>query len=397
VTPEQSADPAAALGRAADQAAKALAAARAALVLGRDAASAFFATLALRLVPRPDESVPTLATDGRALAYNPGFVAALPAAELVGVVAHEVLHCALAHPARRGTRDPGRWNVACDLAVNPLLLGAGFTLPAGRLVPGEGRYAPLPPGRSAEEYYARLDTSRGPDLPDVPDPGGCGGVIDPAGGDPAAARQLAAEWRVAVAQAERAARGRGPLPAGLGRAADAVLHPPADWRAVLRDFVAAHARNDYAWLRPSRRFLAAGLYLPGLHSEQLGDVVLAVDTSGSVGPRELGVFAAEAAALLAAYDCTATVLYHDAVVQKVQPWRPADGPLVLAPVGGGGTDHACVFAWLARSGLDPACVVCLTDLDTAFPATPPAVPVLWAVVGGRPAIPPFGRRLDLGG
>src|SRR5204863_1853871 len=115
----------------------------------------------------------------------------------------------------------------------------------------------------------------------------------------------------AVAQAERAARARGELPGGLGRAVHHVLHPPADWRQVLREFVSASARNDYSWARPSRRLLSQGLYLPGLHSEELGDVVLAVDTSGSIGDELLGVFAAEANAVLAAFDCSVTVLYHD--------------------------------------------------------------------------------------
>src|SRR4029077_10579969 len=116
---------------------------------------------------------------------------------------------------------------------------------------------------------------------------------------------------VALAQAQGAAAGRGPLPAGLGRAVKGVLHPPADWRAVLREFVSASAKNDYSWVRPNRRFAAQGLYLPGLHSEELGDVVLAVDTSGSIDEKMLGVFAREVSAILSAYDCTATVLYHD--------------------------------------------------------------------------------------
>src|SRR5439155_25428827 len=102
-------------------------------------------------------------------------------------------------------------------------------------------------------------------------------------------------------------------------------------------------------------------------------------------------------ALLAAYDCTLTVLYHDTEVHKVQTWSPADGPLVLAPVGGGGTSHVCVFDWLDASGLAPACAVCLTDLETEFPTSPPAVPVLWAVVGGATDTPPFGRVVRIGG
>ena len=279
--------------RTVELAAKALAAARARLILGRDAASVFFACLVLRLKCEPDTSVGTAATDGRVLAYDPTVVAGLPADELVGVLAHEVMHCVLAHPARRAGRDAGQWNVACDLAVNPLLVSSGFILPAGRLMPGEGEYAGLPAGLSAEAYYARLpDVDTGDGAPDGDgDPGGCGGVRDPADGDPAETSRVEADWHVAVAQAEQTARSRGEWPGGLGRTIAAVIDPPADWRAVLREFVSVTARNDDSWARPNRRFLWQGVYLPGLRSEDLGDIVLAVDTSGSVGDRELGVFA----------------------------------------------------------------------------------------------------------
>jgi predicted metal-dependent peptidase len=107
------------------------------------------------------------------------------------------------------------------------------------------------------------------------------------------------------------------------------------------------------------------------------------------------VFATEADAVLAAYDSRVAVVYHDTEVQKVQAWQSRDGPLVLEPVGGGGTSHACVFDWIEKSGLSPACVVCLTDLDTEFPPVVPAVPVLWAVPGPAPADPPFGRVVAL--
>ncbi|WP_149112013.1 vWA domain-containing protein [Limnoglobus roseus] len=389
----------------AEAAAKRLATARAKLILGRDAKSAFFATLALRLTSEVDWACGTMATDGRVLAYDPRFVTGLSPDELVGVLAHEVMHNALAHPFRRGARDPARWNEACDLAVNPLLLAAGFVLPASRFVPGEGTYAALPAGKSADEYYARLaepPATGGPGGAGAesprgdgggPDPGGCGGVTEPAAGSPAAREQTAAAWQVAVVQAEQVAKGRGELPAGIARTVEAVRRPPVDWRAVLRAFVSATACNDYAWARPNRRFLWQGLYLPGLRSEELGDVVIAVDTSGSVGPTELAVFAGAVDDVLSAFDCVATVLYHDTEVQGVQTWRSGDGPLVLAPVGGGGTAHACVFDWLDRAGVSPACVVCLTDLETRFPDRPPGVPVLWAVVGDNTSPPPFGTSV----
>jgi predicted metal-dependent peptidase len=389
--------------QAAEQAAaRALGAARVKLILGRDAKSAFFATLALRLTAGPAWDVATVATDGRALRYSPSFVTGLSPDELVGVLAHEVMHCALAHPSRRADRDLEKWNVACDLAINPLLVAAGVRLPSSRLMPGEGGYAGLEPGLSAEQYYGTLPA----DPPGDPsgdgsgngrpgDPGGCGAVTDPAAGDPADNRALEADWRVAVVQAQTAAVSRGELPAGLGRSVETILHPPADWRSVLREFVSSHARNDYSWARPNRRLISQGLYLPGLRSEELGSVVLAVDTSGSIDEKLLGMFAAEANAVLAAYDCAVTVLCHDVAVQKVQTWTSTDGPLLLDPVGGGGTSHVCVFDWLSASDIDAVCLIALTDLETEFPMTVPAVPVLWAVAGQSSIVPPFGRVVSL--
>jgi hypothetical protein len=75
-----------------EAAAKTLAAAKVRLILGRDAKSAFFATLALRLKPEPNWEVETIATDGTLLEYCPRFVTGLSPDELEGVIAHEVMH-----------------------------------------------------------------------------------------------------------------------------------------------------------------------------------------------------------------------------------------------------------------------------------------------------------------
>jgi predicted metal-dependent peptidase len=121
-----------------------------------------------------------------------------------------------------------------------------------------------------------------------------------------------------------------------------------------------------------------------------------VDTSGSISPKELSRFAAEAQGILEAFDCTLAVVYHDAEVQRVQHWCSGDGPLVLEPVGGGGTSHVCVFDWIASRTEPPTCVVCLTDLWTVFPDIPPPVSVLWAIAGDNNAKPPFGLGVRIG-
>lgn len=208
----------------------------------------------------------------------------------------------------------------------------------------------------------------------------------------------AARWQVAVAQATRIAeeRGKGDLPAGLARTVNEILQPTVPWCEVLREFLTRTARNDYRWNRPNRRFVARHLYLPSLAGESLGEVVVAVDTSGSIGQAELDRFAAEVQGILDAYDVHLTILYHDTNVTEVEEWSPKDGLIRLRPLGGGGTSHCCVFKWLEERGLDPSCVICLTDLYTTFPMICPAYPVLWVVVGGCSTDPPFGQSLSVG-
>src|SRR5215472_8392110 len=111
------------------------------------------AAWSLKLVPG---SLPTMATDGSRIVYNPIFVVQLKPVELEGTLAHAVLHCALGHQCRRGERDPELWNQAADFAINPILLGNGFTLPAGALID------PAFNDLSAEEIYARLLQRRSP-------------------------------------------------------------------------------------------------------------------------------------------------------------------------------------------------------------------------------------------
>src|SRR5260370_18136678 len=96
-----------------------------------------------------------MATNGREIIYNPTFVDEVKPLELEAVLAHEVLHCALGHHCRRGERDPRLWNEAADLAINPILMGNGFTLPDGAL------FDPSFDNMSAEEIYARRLRSPG--------------------------------------------------------------------------------------------------------------------------------------------------------------------------------------------------------------------------------------------
>lgn len=111
-------------------------------VLNLVASQPFFGSLLLRLKVEASTTHKTTATDGVTLFYNPSFVASLSERELVGMIAHEALHIAAQHTLRRQTRDQRLWNRACDLAVNPELLRAGFKLPDGHLL--EARFGGWP-------------------------------------------------------------------------------------------------------------------------------------------------------------------------------------------------------------------------------------------------------------
>lgn len=385
-----------------EKAAEAMATARVKLVLAKDAGSVFFATLALRLQTIADWSVQTMCTDGKKLRYNPAFTNSLPPEEVKGVITHEVMHNALQHHTRRGARDPENWNVAADLVINPTLREAGYSLPSCCLLPGKAPYQDMPSGLSTEATYDLLPKGKGkgPDGTGS-DPGRCGGVSDASkDGDDSENAEAEAEAQVAVAQAHQAAKlaekaGRGKLPGGIDRMVAQILAPKVDWRNVLREFVTRQSRNDYAWSPPNRRHVWQGLYLPGLRSEELGDVVVAVDTSGSVGGEMFQRFASEMQGILDGFDCKMDVVYHDHKIQHHHEWRSTDGDLVLEAKGGGGTSHVPVFEWVDKLAEPPSCVVCLTDLYTEFPSKSPAYPVLWCVVDGASSPAPFGQTLKV--
>lgn len=364
-------------------------AARAALVFD----APFFGALALRLRLEEDPSCATAWTDGVSLGYSPDFVETLSHAQLVGLMAHEVMHVAAGHPWRRDGRDAKRWNVAADYAINGELVAAGMQLPDGALVD------PQWTGQGSEWIYDRLPAD--PEPQDGSGSGSGSGKSDAPAGEvrdaPAPAEDPDApteqDWKQAVQQAANVAKARGDLPGALERFAAAVAAPAVDWRSVLHRFAQSVASADYRWTRPNARYAARGLYLPALRSEELGRIAVAVDVSGSVDDVLLAQFSAELRSIVdelrpAAVD----VLYCDSQVRRRETFGPGE-PVELRACGGGGTDFRPVFDALEQDDDAPACLVYLTDLYGRFPAEPPAFPVLWGATS--PELAPFGETVRM--
>jgi len=402
----------------------------------------FFGSLALRLKMVEDRSAKTCWVDGESMGYNPDYVDSLSDLELRGVLAHEVMHVANGHCWRQGAREHGRWNDACDHAVNPIITSSGFVLPKGAL--SDARFA----GKSAEEVYGALTQEakqkqpkpdqqpqpqqhpqpqqqpRPDGQPSAPDgqgggnkPGDKGGNPNPqsqAGGqsDPAPAagascgevRQYTgpdkpvkeAEWKVAVVQAAKAAQMRGKLPGDLQAMAGEAVRPVVDWRAVLHRFAQQSSPTDYSFAAPNRRYLHLGFYLPSLHTPAVGDAVFVRDSSGSVFDETQAQFDAEILSVFHTLKPARLIVMDcDKRVTQVQIFERGDSP-EIKPVRGG-TAFTDPFNRVAADGLNPAFLVYLTDMDGAFPATSPHYPVLWASTTPltRARRAPFGEAVEV--
>jgi len=357
-----------------------LAKARTALVLEHP----FIGNVALNLPYVPDYTIKTAATNGKNIRYNPHFIDSLNDEERKFLVAHECLHPMLEHTFRRGERNHRVWNQAADYVINKLLDDEKIgKMPQGGLLDNNIHNAG---GGTTEGIYNILPQ---------PDDDGNNGHGDPLddcndGGDtPADKAQQEAEWKVRVAQAAQAAKMMGKLSANLARLVDEVLQPKVDWRDVLRRFIEKCKDDTRSFARPNRRFLSQGLYLPTASGERLGEIAFAIDCSGSIGQAELNQFAAEIRAVKEEGNPSAIhAVYFDSEVCHYDRFG-RDDELQFAPHGGGGTDFAPVFEYMAEHGIEPVACVFLTDLCCSDFGDQPDYPVLWVSTDEGTA--PFGE------
>lgn len=367
--------------------------ARVQLIMGQP----FFGSLALRQELVCNPSIETMRCDGKSIEYNPVFIAKLTEPEIQASIAHEIMHIALLHHTRREHREDKKWQTATDYSINGMLVEQGFNLPKGFL------HNKAYDDRTAEEIYTML-----PDQPEdqkgdgdgkgggqgARDPGGCGAVGDAKVGSKAERDAAEQESKIATVQAANSAKMKGNLPAQIQRMIDQMLTPKVDWKTVLRDFMERIAKNDFTWARPNSRYLSLGLYLPTAHSVEMGPVVIAVDTSGSIGISELNKFAAEVGSIINELKPeSATVIYCDAAVNHVDTFERGDD-FFMKPHGGGGTSFRPPFEYVQKEGIEPVCFLYLTDMYGDFPERAPDYPVMWVATTDM-ANNPFGERVKL--
>lgn len=330
----------------------------------------------------------TMGVDGENLWYNPDFVEKLSDSELLFVIGHEVIHMALGHLRRQDTRQPMKWNVAIDFAANIIVEDARIgNKPDGVLY--DTNYKDM----SAEQIYASLPENAGKDykafdihLPGKPLPEEeddkkkkCSGGGSKSGTEPSGpvwkglTDEEAQDWKGKVAAAAQAhERTKGNLPGSLRRFIDELLEPKLPWQALLARFVSERVSGDYRWLPPNRRHIHSGLYLPSNRTFTL-NVVIGIDSSGSISDEEFAEFMSEVRGILATYDSTkGRVFVCDTQVHD----RYDLDEEVRYVKRSGGTCFEPVFDAVEDEQITPACLIYFTDGYGSFPEEPD-YPTLW--------------------
>jgi predicted metal-dependent peptidase len=205
------------------------------------------------------------------------------------------------------------------------------------------------------------------------------------------------DWKVAVAQAAQQERSWG---RGVSNCMDHIVEeqitPKVDWKEVLWRFVDQSVKVDYSFAKPNMRYIHSGFMLPSLDGEELGHVVVAVDTSGSVSADELNLFAAEITSILQDLHAECDVVYCDSIVRNTQHFTFEDLPVKFDFRGRGYTDFRPPFKWVEEQGIQPVCLIYLTDMACYdFPDEPP-YPTLWVRIGSFDNDPPFGELVEMG-
>ena len=309
------------------------------------------------------------------LVYNKKWVESLSEEEVIGVLCHEIMHLALLHLIRRRTREQTRFNIACDLGINAMLIKNGFKLPKDGILPYNDEWE-IPKiwlmaqmikqkkakgvqpkiksvitnigQKTAEEIYEELpevpdwmkSNARGRQMRDDGEGKGCnvggwdkhneeneGGQKKVGGkgkdGDEedsgvgkalseAEKNEIENEWLNRIEEAYVAAKQRGNVPLGLERYMDELKKSQLDWKTLLQKYMMALLPMDYTWAKRSKKSMALESYMPSVKKEKI-DVCVGIDTSGSIGKEELTDFVSEMIGMAKAYKdrLSIRIMSHD--------------------------------------------------------------------------------------
>ena len=345
------------------------------------------------------EEIPTACTDGKNEMYNREFCEKLNDAELRFLILHENYHKLYRHLhtwQHLNKDDPQLANMAMDFVINAKLKEDndedGFATMTGEL--SRGCYNSKYRGWDTAKVFHDLKKNNDGD-------GGSGGnVLDIHDWDnakdmtPEEKDQLARDIDQAIRQGAMVA---GKMGSGGDRDIDALLRPQVDWKQVLREFITETcAGRDYSsWRKPNRRYISMGIYMPSGVSEKVEELVLAIDTSGSIGRTQLSIFLSEVRSIAEVVKPSAVrILYWDTEVCRAEKYEMHELDNIInstKPEGGGGTTVECVPQYMTDNNISPQACIVLTDGYLGGSWGQWNCPTLWCVIDNESAKPDVGK------
>ena len=390
-----------------------------------------------------DEGCPTAYTDGVNKVYGRKFLEGVDTEPKVrGLVLHENLHVALKQlPRGKDMFDENQRmaNIAADFVVNGIIENIKGTVNGSseRIVdlPDGGVFDPMFDNWSMREVYNYLKKhcksggkgkgqgGKGGGQGSVPsgdgneDGDGEGDTITINGKtydlsnsdqhDLGNLKDLTHEQVKEINDAiDRALREGGMLAGRMGakvpRAISDLLEPKVDWRYEMRDFVtsAIKGKDEFTWRKLNKRNLVNDILSPSVENETIGELVVSIDTSGSIGSEQITEFATELVSIceLCSPD-KVRVLWWDTDVHGEQVFEGdyANIAQLLKPQGGGGTHVSCVNHYINEQKINAECVIVFTDgyVESDIAWNIPS-PTLWMVTECKSFAPPVGKLVKFG-
>ena len=345
--------------------------------------------------------IPTACTNGRDVMYNTDFIKSLDDKELNCVVLHEALHKVYQHMHlwRKLFKENGELaNVAADFVVNNAIHEADE----------QSEIAKRPDSALFDLKYRGMTTKQIFDLlkKEYEQNGGSGGKEGHDTHDWEGAESLSdEEVKETAKQIDQALRQgeiiRGKMQGNKNRSVNELLEPKVNWREQLRDFVNATCKNKdkTSWKRPHKRFIGHDIYMPSMIGESIGKVVIGIDTSGSIGDKELNEFLTEVVAICDDVSPESIeLLYWDTHVAGHETYNQGDYKGIFQstkPAGGGGTHVGCVNEYIKDKRIQPEAIIILTDgyVEEDFGGNWD-YPTLWAITT-KHITSPHGKTIHI--
>lgn len=341
---------------------------------------AFIATVCFSLIHKFTNDVPTAATDGKHVMYNPEFFKSLTKEERTFLMLHECWHVIFDHVGKQGRSanlEPKKFNAAADYVINYMLVSNNYSMPKGGLY--DTKYADM----CTEQVYELL--------PDNPDEGSMGGDIGtPAEADPDEAKDIHDDLMLkAKLAAENAGDDFGMIPGEITEYIENLTNPKLSWDKLLKKYFTSMVKNNYSFRKPNRRYMPDHI-LPSAYSEALGDVTMAIDMSGSVTHEETEQFVGDVHSVIT--KCKPKMLrliQFDTQICQIDEIKRKEDLLKIDFVGRGGTYLEPLMQWAIEN--NPNVLVVFTDGYFHTEITDPKVPVIWVIHNNKDFKISFGK------